>query len=375
MATTTGPIFIHSLFRSASHYFFRKFRDIDAFSCYREPFNPSLSALNHPGRHQQLIESASLPGQPDARSDRPDFYEYWEARQHLRGHFHESFAYQQYFLRDGRLPARQRTWLSLIIEHAPARPVLQFCRSAGRIAALRALYGGVHLHLWREPRVLWWAYKVRSDIDSVSQRIYRSAHLPAPLREARRLAGMGRLRSRPLQPHGDYLLFYGLWLDAWLRQRSYSDLSIHIDGIALDPAGNAGCARRLGELAGRPIDLGDLHASSMVFTADEEPFYAQVEQTVNALFARAGHADQAALREAEEAAVAARRLYDGRSHDPSAEQNLRLAVRSLMECLAGGGRPGGGRWPGRWYPKRLHDYVRWAVQRLRPRPRRIGALD
>ncbi len=364
---TTGPVFIHSLFRSASTYFFQKFRAIESFACYQEPFNESLAALNHAWRHYRLLEPPTLPGLRHPQLDRPYFYEFWEARQHLRGLYHASFAYRQYFARAGQLPAAQRAWISAIIEHARGRPLLQFCRSSGRAAALRSLYGGTHLHLWREPRAQWWSYKTADYFDSVSRHIYRSAHLPEALRVVRRMAGIPRSRFRHPPPRGNYVMFYGLWLDAWLRLCANSDLSINVDRIALDPTENAECARRLAGLVGHAIDLSDIRTSGMVFTPEEEPFYTEAEQAVHAVFARNGHATTQALEAATTAAADARRAHEGRTHDAAAEQNLRLAAISLMHCLAGGGRPGGGRWPYRWYPRRLHDYVRWALSRLRQR--------
>lgn len=365
---TAEPIFVHSLFRSASTYFFQKFRSIDSFCCYQEPFNESLAALNFPWRHYRLLESPTATTElRHPLLDRPYFYEFWASRQHLRGLYHRAFAYDQYFVKDAQLPAQQQAWISALLEHAAARPMLQLSRSSGRVAALRRLYGGRHVQLWREPRVQWWSYKAADYFDSVTRRIYRSTNLPETLLTVYRMAGTGRLRARHLRPRGNYLLFYGLWLDAWLRLRANCELSINVDRIALDPAENAGCSRQLSELAGHPISLSDVRASGMVLTADEEPFYTEAESAVNDLFVRSGHATPRSVQDAVEAAESARRAHDGREHDATAEQNLRLAALSLMECLAGGGRAGGRRWPRRWYPRRLHDFVHWMLIRRRHR--------
>lgn len=338
---TAQPIFIHALFRTASTYFFNKFRSIETFRCYSEPFNEALAALNHPWRHYRLLESPNKPGLRHPRLDRPYFYEFWEARAYLRGLFRRSFAYRHYFVRDGRLPARQRAWLSAIIENAPERPLLQFCRSSGRVAALRNLYGGTHVYLWREPRVQWWSYKTADYFDSVTRRIYRSTDLPQPLRTLRRMVHIPRLRSHHPEPRGKYLIFYGLWLDAWLRLREHSDLSINVDRIAIYPEENHACSRRLSELVGTAIDLSDIRASGMVFTSEEEPFYREVEETVHDVFARSGQSTAVALQAASAAAASARDAHATRVHDAAAEQDLRRAALSLMDKL-----------PRRWYPGR-----------------------
>jgi hypothetical protein len=327
------PIFVHGLFRSASTYFFHKFRSIESFCCYEEPFNESLAALNHSWRHYRLLASPNAPGLRHPRLDRPYFYEFWEGRGHLQGLFRRSFAYRHYFVRDGRLPPAQQRWVSAIIEHAPARPLLQFCRSSGRIAALRALYGGTHVHLWREPRAQWWSYKTADYFDSVSRRIYRSKDLPEALHALRRLVHIPRSRFRHLQPRENYLIFYGLWLDAWLRLSEHSDLSISIDHIAVHPEQNRECSRRLTELVGCPIDLSDIRASGMVFAPEEEPFYRDVEETVTQLFERTGQATGSALRAAQAAADSARQGHALRAHDVMVEKDLRMAAISLMARL------------------------------------------
>ncbi len=366
--STAEPLFVHSLFRSASTYFFQKFRSIESFWCYQEPFNESLAALNVPWRHYRLLATPTVTELRHPLLERPYFYEFWASREHLRGLYHGTFAYDQYFVADDRLPARQQAWISALLEHAPARPMLQFCRSSGRIAALRRLYGGRHVQVWREPRVQWWSYKSADYFDSVTRHIYRSANLPEALRQVRRLAGAGRAYRRHLLPRANYLLFYGVWLDAWLRLQAHCELSINVDRIAIDPAQNAECAERLSELAGHRIDLSDIRASGMVLTPEEEQFYAEAESAVNELFVRSGHATLRSVQDAVDAAESARRVHEGREHDANAERNLRQAAFALMECLAGRGRPGGPRWPRRWYPKRLHDFVLWMLGRQRRAP-------
>jgi hypothetical protein len=327
------PIFIHSLFRSGSTYFYQKFRSLQSFCSYSEPFNESLAALNYPWRHYRLLGSPNVPGLRHPWLDRPYFYEFWQARQHLRGLFHRSFAYDEYFVRDGELPPRQQRWLSALIEHATTRPVLQFCRSSGRVEALRSLYGGVHLHLWREPRIQWWSYKTADYFDNVNRRIYRAVHLPDALRELRRTAHIPRSPYRHPEPRDNYLIFYGLWVDAWLRLNVHGDLSINLDSTAVYPAEGSECARRVSELVGRTIDLSDIRASGMVFTPQEEPFYAEVEQSVHEVFVRTGQATSLALQEASAAAERARRAHARLPHDAIVEQDLRAAAKSLMERL------------------------------------------
>jgi hypothetical protein len=366
---TTQPIFIHSLFRAASTYFFQKFRSLGPdFTCYQEPFNETLSALNVPARYDRLLgaQEGSVLRHPPL--DMPYFYEFWARREQLAGLYREEFAYRQYFMDEaGRLPPAQIAYVLALIQHAQGRPVLQCCRSFGRVGALRREFGGTHLHVWREPRNQWWSYKVADYFERVTQLIYRSELLPPALCEVRSMAGIDRGRPRLLRPQESYLAFYGLWLDAWLRLQSQADLSISLDGIATSSAENADCSRRLSELSGRAFDLSDVRTAGMVFTADEQAFYSQIESAVSAMFVRGGRATWQGIEAAGEAARSARQAYESLAHDPVVERNLRQTTLSMMGLLAGQEWAAGSVWSPRFNPRRLRDY--WRLFRpARPRP-------
>ena len=367
----TGPIFIHSLFRCASTFFFQKFRALGAdFTCYQEPFNESLEALNRQARHERLLASPDGSGLRHPPLEHPYFYEFWLRRERLQGLYHRAFAYREYFP-GPTLPAAQCRWISTLIECADGRPILQFCRSAGRAQALRAAYAGVHLHLWREPRAQWWSYKVSDYFDSASRHIYETASLPAPLEVLARGEAAQGFRQFPQTPQQNYRLFYGLWLDAWLRLMPLVDLSISVDAIALNAADNQVCARQLAALIGRSLDLTDIRPSGMVFTVAESGLYQEVEQEVGALFVRTGLADATQVRSAESAAEQVRLAYAGRSHDTGAEANLRQLALELMTQRSGAQRS----WPSAVHPQPHKSRSRWgrAMQWLRQAETRTQA--
>jgi hypothetical protein len=198
---------------------------------------------------------------------------------------------------------------------------------------LRATFGGVHLHLWREPRAQWWSYKIADYFDSVSQRIYQAPGLPVPLAQLRHEVLAHRPAAEVLSARQNYALYYGLWLHAWLALSDGADASISVDQIALSDTDNRACAARLGALLGESIDLSDIRASGMAFAPEELPFYESVEQRVGELFVGSGHASATQVRSAESAAADVRLAHARRAHDASAERNLRQAAFAMMERM------------------------------------------
>ncbi len=371
MVGPTEPIFVHSLFRAGSTYFFQKFRSQGSvFTCYQEPFNEALTVLNDPALHDRLLSPPRPSLLRHPLLEMPYFYEFWIRRERLIGLYRESFAYDQYFMDEcAVLPAEQSAYLSALIEHAQGRPVLHCCRSSGRIGALRREYGGVHIHVWRDPRNQWWSYRVADYFDRVTQLVYRGKPLPRALRTLRAMAGIGRGKLRLLRPRENYLVFYGLWLDAWLRLQSQANLSISLDGIATSPTENAESSKRLSELAGRAIDLSDVHTSGMVFTAEEEEFYSGIERAVNDIFVQTDGAVRQGVEAASAAARNARQAYELLEHDAVVERNLRQAALTMMGLLAGQEWIGGAVASPRFNPRHLRDY--WRLFRLaRPQPER-----
>jgi hypothetical protein len=121
------------MFRCASTFFFQKFRALGpAFTCYQEPFNEALEALNRRSRQSRLL----MPVNPELRHpalDRPYFYEFWLRRDALRGLFRRAYAYDEYFPGQS-LPQGQQRWISALIQHAQGA---RFCSSAAAPAERR----------------------------------------------------------------------------------------------------------------------------------------------------------------------------------------------------------------------------------------------
>lgn len=299
-APATSPIFLHSLFRSGSTYLFNKFRYTDKFYCYQEPCNEALIDLDtHPdGFLKPPDYDSHMLRHPTLAA--PYFYEYYCIRDRLKGLFRKSFSYEEYFT-GPRLPGAQRKYFSTLIEAAPKRPLLQFCRSAGRMEALKQEFGGVHTHLWREPRGQWWSYKISDYFDATTQATYNAFQLPEVLVRIRMLASIhsfrGRsvnreiafYRSHPVGSRDSYLAFFGMWLYSFIECERHAS-----ETICINKLNNADYRTRVEHalsLAGVDgLEFSDAKLANTIFAETEVSFYESIENEVAQLFCECGYA-------------------------------------------------------------------------------------
>lgn len=294
-----SPIFLHSLFRSGSTYLFDKFRRADALYCYQEPCNESLIELDvnpdelvkSPDYHNHTLRHPAL--------NAPYFFEFHCVHDRLRGLFKKSFSYDEYFT-GPQLPEAQKKYFGTLIEVASKRPLLQFCRSAGRIEALKREFGGTHIHLWREPRGQWWSYKVSDYFDATTQATYNARHLPEVLARIRTLARIplfqGRSvnreirfhRGHPVGSRESYLAFFGMWLYSFIEYGRHTSQTICINRLN-DAEYSAQVTHTLACVGVDGLEFSDAKIANPMFSQTEESFYQSIEDEVAQLFCACGY--------------------------------------------------------------------------------------
>lgn len=291
------------MYRSGSTYLFNVFRrSNDGYWCYQEPFNEMLINLN--GNADALLpignHEAQILRHPTLH--KPYFYEFIEIKDALAGLFKKSFSFDDFFVAPvSGLPETQMQYIRALIDHARGRPVLQFCRSAGRIGVLKDAFPGVHIHLWREPRNQWWSFKVNRYFDDATQLVFNAKALPIVLRETKRQCGMREFHGKdierefefahrhPLDRSDNYFAFYALWLYSYLEAEKHADVSICIDRLGADQAYRATVLQALADLEVTGLDFSDCASPQMQLSAAENDFFSNIEHQVQTLFHRHGY--------------------------------------------------------------------------------------
>ncbi|WP_410199167.1 hypothetical protein [Burkholderia cenocepacia] len=301
-----APIFIHSLYRSGSTYLFNVFRrSHSGYFCYQEPEHEFLVHLNTTPDRLLEIDKDMSARLRHPTLDKPYFWEFHQVHQHLAGLFKKSFSFDNYFCPpDHPLSADQHAYFGALIEHAQGRAVLQFCRSAGRAAALRLAFGGLHLHLWREPRNQWWSFKVNNSFDPATQMIYNAENLPPVLSDVRAQCSISTFhaetteeefmyfRRRPLNSTANYLSFYALWLYAFIETEKCANITISIDQLSNDAEYRELITTSLASFGVVGLSFSDASAPSATFLPHEQGFYEKIETTVENTFLQHGYSQQ-----------------------------------------------------------------------------------
>jgi hypothetical protein len=295
----SSPVFIHSLFRTGSTYLFHVFRRREAdFWCYQEPLH-ELSFYSKSDKSLLLSDREEKMAQlRHPKIGRPYFFELYEVADECLGFLSAEAIYDGYFAMDHSdigIPF----WHALILA-APARPVIQECRTSGRMGAIKSQLGGFHLYLWRNPWDQWWSYKVDRYFDVTNQLFINSPRHPEVIRLLRQAIGFqslnhGDIESRkqwfmkhPLSPEHSYLVFYVLWLMGLHHGRMHADGLLSIDRLGDSHAYRHEIAHFLDENGISALDFSDCSIPQATYSSADRKFFDGIEEKAHALFLASG---------------------------------------------------------------------------------------
>ena len=294
------PIFIHALFRTGSTYLFETFRRLgDRYTCFQEPLHEIAlhaktdRAILDGSRNAEKVNVLRHP--PLSRSY---FHELYEVADACLPHLQERDIYDGYFGTDTSSGGIDY-WQSLV-DNASGRAVIQECRSAGRIAAIRHHLGGHHAYLWRNPWDQWWSYQVSPYFDLTTQLIFNASSRPLLVQLVSSHIGFQPLPSqplevaydhfarRPLTPDHAYQAFYTLWLLGLHEACGHADQLINIDQLSACSAARRETEAALQRVGVSGHSLEDCHSPVSAFTDEEQARFNALEQDIHQLWIKAG---------------------------------------------------------------------------------------
>lgn len=332
-------IFIHSLWRSGSTWLFDCFRQSPSgYWCYQEPFHEALVQLD------QAPEDLLLFGPETAKSLRhpplaaPYFQEFYEIRKALRGKFDPCISYESFF--NPAICSPLNKYVHTLIDAARGYPVLQCCRSFGRVAYLKQHFSGTHILLWRDPVSQWFSYQINDYFDTVNLLVLNAQNPPLVIRRIRDEIALLRKKYNSFQEayHSlsgfswgakqRYLVFYALWLYSLIENIPHCDFDLNIDRLS-ESEDYRTSRQHILELSGiSGVDLSDCSAPVSFLSKTERLYFSEVEQTVENLFLECGYSPEnvQAARELR-AGNRPRRKASIRALRSNAEQARKMALR------------------------------------------------
>jgi hypothetical protein len=300
-----SPIFIHSLFRSGSTYLFNVFRRSDSgYWCYQEPLNEKLiqRATETNGFLKSRQGVSEILRHPEL--NKPYFYEYHVVTDVIVKYFQEAFSYDQFFDSGKDDFVEITTYLTALRNGAQGRPVLQCCRSTGRVARLQAECGGVHIFLWRNPWDQWWSYKADRYFESRNLFISNAKYLPEFLQALKKELDIPDLRNanpsvkhaycsnRFLDSTASYKLFYALWCHAMLEAKPSCKLSISIDQLSMSDTYRDEILKELELLGVGGLDFTNCSLPMASYGESDGTFFLKSEDRIHELLLLYGYSNE-----------------------------------------------------------------------------------
>jgi len=288
-----APIFVHSLFRSGSTYFFNVFRCSErGFWCYQEPLHEAVIGANE--EPNKLLDDSEDKLVEDLRhpSLNANYYhelvQIWPAWKNC---LEEKAVYDGYFA-----PPDQDVgvkYLQALVQAAKGVPMFQECRTAGRIARIKTEIGGIHIYLWRNPWDQWWSYKVSRYFDVANLLIINAPNAPLPVRHLRHAMnieecihdsiaeGFTYYWNKPSTAAESYLIFYLLWCLGLHEGIKSADLMLSIDRLSDSADYQSVVQTRLKGAGIEGLDFSDCRIPQGRYLEQEQAFFRTLEDKVH----------------------------------------------------------------------------------------------
>lgn len=307
MSADTPMIFLHSLWRSGSTYFFEVFRrNPDRYFAFQEPVHETmLAAVDDP----EILKA--LQPECSERMRHPDlgagyFEEAYRTHALWKNHIVSDFIYDRYFQQE-RDEQLEKFFSSLSLNDSdPRRTVVQECRTSGRIGPIKAGLGGVHIYVWRNPWDQWWSYKISDYFSAATQIICNSDDRPQSLRnwsainglEQKKFAsiseGLRHYAQHPLRPDLSYQGYFLLWAKGWLQAQQHADILINVDTLTENLPYREDMLAQLAERGIEGLNFDDCAIYRAPYSLRDRDFFERNEEAVYDLLPLDGH-DHAAV--------------------------------------------------------------------------------
>lgn len=301
MPKNQNPIFIHSLFRSGSTWLFERFRTSPAmYWCYQEPYHEALITLNANPDALLSFSETTVRELRHPNMKAPYFQEFYAIKEELKGQFDKKISYDSFF--DPLACPAFEPYTEALIHHAKGRPVLQCCRSFGRVSFLKTAFPGTHILLWRDPISQWLSYQINDYFDITSLSILNAINPPEVIQLLSSNIGLNEVRAEnyyeeystllkfPMDSKQRYQIFFALWLYHMIHNFPLCDMDLNVDQLTQDPEYTEYKKDEVNKLDISAVNITQCMMPATVLSKTDEAYFQMLENWVINLFQQAGYA-------------------------------------------------------------------------------------
>ncbi len=300
-------IFLHSLFRSGSTYFFNKFRNEGGFWCYYEPLHHQLIELK-PDRLDIFPFDRKTTGKmshPDLV--KPHFYEFKSVLHNGHIPFFNIFMSYKEFT-SVRQHARTYKYIMTLLLRTPENltPLLQFNRSSMRIGWFKRFFGNsFHVFILRNQRDQFESYfkqgKKYNIFLAINMYIIASnsgyGHFNKAYESFRDTFSVTHdlyydlkqlaFYSGEVPPDVHYRVFMHIWVCSLIEAHKHADLIVDVDKLSSSDAYKGTIIEQLNKgFAVSPNLFSDCRVSSYTSYSMDNEVFERIEKEINDMYAK-----------------------------------------------------------------------------------------
>lgn len=284
------PIFIHSLFRSGSTYFFHVFRRSPAnYYCFQEALHPVVYFnREYPQELLKFSETIyKLLRHPNL--EKPYFYELVPLADAWKDKISFSALFDGYFGHEAADNGIE-FFRAILNQVKDKKPVFEECRTSNRIGLFKKAFGGFHIYLWRNPWDQWWSYKTTNGFDYQNRLIISAPNSFKAIAKLRTELGYPQAFSEAPAPRQDgvftaeesYLVYYMIWCLGLYEGLKHADLLISIDTLTESQEYREKIVSDLARNGIEQIDFSDCYIPRGNYYKEDADFFTPLEEKVHA---------------------------------------------------------------------------------------------
>ncbi|WP_413285384.1 hypothetical protein [Vibrio sp. MA40-2] len=279
-------LFVHSLFRTGSTYFYSKLKNSGVRS-FQEPIHEIVIQVQQ--KIKTLENNDKNIGSLRHENLVNEYYtELSDLEESVLDILGEDDIYADYFSK--QLNPSLEKYIFHLITSTKDKIAIQECRTSNRIGIIKNKFSGKHVYLYRNPLDQWWSYRVDRYFDTTSQLIFGSnkeqseevCKLKALIgseayRSDNLLKEFHRYHCEPMDFRSSYLAFYSLWILGLLEAFEHADLLINIDDLSISSHYQHEITDALAMWGYENLDFKDCNSPLTPMGSDEKNEYLKLE--------------------------------------------------------------------------------------------------